>query len=75
MRKPTYRRYTFTTVRHATRNTHEVEITDHNLDRRSVEVTDATYNRFANLANSGQYDSGILSADHGIAWQIVRWDN
>lgn len=37
-----------------------------------IELTDATYNRFVRLANSGNYAVEILDADYGVAWQMQR---
>lgn len=39
---------------------------------RVYQPTLATYNRFAALANSGNYIVEIMHSDHGVAWQLRR---
>ena len=40
--------------------------------RSTLDVTDATYDRFVRLADSDAYHVSILPADEGMAWQLVR---
>jgi hypothetical protein len=35
-------------------------------------LSEATYNRFVRLANSGAYVVEILDHDYGVAWQLRR---
>ena len=39
---------------------------------REVEITHSTYDRFAELANSGNYPVNIEAADYGICWILRR---
>ncbi len=49
-----------------------VEITGSRRPDLTYECTDATYDRFVRLANSGDYQVEIMDSDHGIAWQMYR---
>lgn len=40
-----------------------------------IQLTPSTYDRFARLANSGNYIVEILDADSGVAWQMRRADH
>lgn len=36
------------------------------------DLTNASYNRYVALANSGNYSVEILDSDHGVAWLMRR---
>jgi hypothetical protein len=50
----------------------EVTIRHEGKPDRTVQITDATYNRFVALANSGLYNVDIQPAGSGLAWELCR---
>jgi hypothetical protein len=48
--------------------------TDSVIHRRTQQVTpsEATYDRFTRLANSGNYAVEILGVDSGVSWEMRR---
>ncbi|MCC6457247.1 MAG: hypothetical protein IT328_19995 [Caldilineaceae bacterium] len=53
----------------------ELVISTDSITRRhtqSIMVSEPTYDRFARLANSGNYDVEILDVSSGVAWEMRR---
>jgi hypothetical protein len=50
----------------------EVEIRHEGRDNQTIQITDATYNRFVALANSGEYNIEIRPASEGLSWELTH---